>query len=235
MKREVSLEELSDGKLYGSGDMVKVGCDDGSGCFACCRGMGSSIVLDPLDVFRLETGLGLTFEELLAEAVELNLVDGIILPNLKMSGGEEACTFLNEEGRCRIHPFRPGMCRLFPLGRIYEDYGFRYFNQIYECHKEQKTKVKIRKWLDTRDVGRYENFILEWHYFLKGLEEKLEKKPEQRREQQSEQAGGEDARKQTAMGVLKVFYLIPFQKELDFYQQFEARMAAAREEFINFL
>ena len=37
------------------------------------------------------------------------------------------------------------------------------------------------------------------------------------------------------MGVLKHFYLIPFQKELDFYQQFEARMAAAREEFINFL
>ena len=74
MKREISLEEISDGKLYGSGDMVKVGCDDCRGCSACCRGMGSSIVLDPYDVFRLETGLGLSFEGLLAEAVELNLV-----------------------------------------------------------------------------------------------------------------------------------------------------------------
>ena len=62
MKREISLEEISDGKLYGSGDMVKVGCDDCRGCSACCRGMGSSIVLDPYDVFRLETGLGLSFE-----------------------------------------------------------------------------------------------------------------------------------------------------------------------------
>ena len=26
MKREISLEEISDGKLYGSSDMVKVGC-----------------------------------------------------------------------------------------------------------------------------------------------------------------------------------------------------------------
>ena len=109
MKREISLEEISDGKLYGSGDMVKVGCDDCRGCSACCRGMGSSIVLDPYDVFRLETGLGLSFEGLLAESVELNLVDGIILPNLKMSGEGEACTFLNEEGRCRIHPFRSGI------------------------------------------------------------------------------------------------------------------------------
>ena len=239
MKREISLEEISDGKLYGSGDMVKVGCDDCRGCSACCRGMGSSIVLDPYDVFRLETGLGLSFEGLLAEAVELNLVDGIILPNLKMSGEGEACTFLNEEGRCRIHPFRPGICRMFPLGRIYEDHGFRYFNQIHECRKEQKTKVKIRKWMDTPDMGRYESYIVEWHYFLKELEERLEQKPEQKQEQKqeegSETTGGEDARKRTAMGVLKLFYLIPFQKELDFYQQFEARMAAAREEFINFL
>ena len=80
-------------------------------------------------------------------------------------------------------------------------------------------------------MGRYESYIVEWHYFLKELDERLEQKPEEG----SEPTGGEDARKRTAMGVLKHFYLIPFQKELDFYQQFEARMAAAREEFINFL
>ncbi len=39
----------------------------------------------------------------------------MILPNLKMSGEGEACTFLNEEGRCRIHPCRPGICRMFRL------------------------------------------------------------------------------------------------------------------------
>ena len=84
-------------------------------------------------------------------------------------------------------------------------------------------------------MGRYESYIVEWHYFLKELEERLEQKPEQKLEEGSEPTGGEDARKRAAMGVLKRFYLIPSQKELDFYQQFEARMAAAREEFINFL
>ena len=53
MEREVSLEEISDGKLYGTNDMVRADSSGCEGCFACCRGMGSSIILDPLDMFRL--------------------------------------------------------------------------------------------------------------------------------------------------------------------------------------
>ena len=47
MKREVDLNEISDGRLYSSGDMVKVDCHDCEGCSACCQGMGNSIILDP--------------------------------------------------------------------------------------------------------------------------------------------------------------------------------------------
>lgn len=222
MKREVSLEEISDGKLYGSGDMVKVGCDDCRGCSACCKGMGKSIVLDPCDVFRLEEGLGRSFEALLADKLELNLVDGLILPNLRQEGPDEACAFLNEEGRCRIHPYRPGICRMFPLGRIYEDHGFRYFNQIHECRKENRTKVKIRKWLDTPDLARYEQFILDWHDFLAEAGEAANR-PE----------GGETARKRIAMLVLNCFYLNPYGKERSFYDQFYERLTAARLEITS--
>ena len=49
MKRQVTMEEISDGKLYTSNDLVKADCGDCEGCHACCTGMGSSIVLDPLD------------------------------------------------------------------------------------------------------------------------------------------------------------------------------------------
>ena len=48
--------------------------------------MGSSILLVPLDVFRLSEGLGASFEELLERCLELHVVDGVILPNLKMDG-----------------------------------------------------------------------------------------------------------------------------------------------------
>lgn len=49
MKRNVSMEEISDGNLYELNDLVKAGCGGCQGCSTCCRGMGQSIVLDPLE------------------------------------------------------------------------------------------------------------------------------------------------------------------------------------------
>lgn len=83
MERNVTMAEISDGKLYSRDDMVKAGCDDCWGCSACCHGMGNSIVLDPYDVYRLTALRGDTLEHLLKEKkVEWNVVDGQILPNL---------------------------------------------------------------------------------------------------------------------------------------------------------
>ena len=82
MKRNVRLEDISDGKLYTANDLVKADCHDCEGCSACCRGM-ASIVLDPYDVWQLCMGLGKTFEGLMEEHIELQVVDGVILPKLK--------------------------------------------------------------------------------------------------------------------------------------------------------
>ena len=107
MKRNVSLAEISDGHLYKANDMVKADCGGCNGCSRCCHGMGNSIILDPYDVYRMTTGMGKSMQELLAASVELNVVDGVILPNLKMQGAEEAGAYLDGEGRCSIHPYRP--------------------------------------------------------------------------------------------------------------------------------
>ena len=77
---EEYLKDISDGKLYSSNDMVKVGCHDCNGCSACCCDMGESILLDPMDVWRLERNLGQSFEQLLAGAIDLHVEDGLILP-----------------------------------------------------------------------------------------------------------------------------------------------------------
>lgn len=213
MKRQVDLKDISDGKLYGINDLVKADCGDCKGCHACCCGMGQSIILDPLDVFRLTMGLGVSFEELLVDKVELHVVDGMILPNLKMQGEEEACTFLNGEGRCSIHAFRPGICRLFPLGRYYENGSFQYFLQTHECKKENRAKVKVKKWIDTPEVKKYEKFVLDWHNYLGKMEECLEKEPEKA--------------KKISMDILKNFYLAPYDTEQEFYPQFEERRELA--------
>ena len=210
MKRYVNLEDISDGRLYTAGDMVKADCGDCAGCSACCQSMADTIILDPLDVFRLTSNLNCSFEALLAGRIELGVVDGLILPHMKMSGNPNRCSFLNEEGRCSIHAFRPGFCRLFPLGRYYEDRSFRYFLQTHECKKTNRTKVKVRKWIDTPDFDRYEKFVCDWHYYLKDLEAELE-------------ACSTDAKK-ISMLVLKVFYLTPYDPQKDFYEQFYDRL-----------
>ena len=208
MKRNVDLKEISDGKLYGSNDLVKADCGSCEGCFACCCGMGQSIILDPLDVHRLSKGLNQNFEALLASYLELNVVDGIILPNLRMQGERECCAFLNAEGRCKIHSFRPGICRLFPLGRYYANGGFQYFLQTNECRKQNRTKVKVKKWIDTPEFNRYEDFVNKWHYYLKDMEALIARQPEKARE--------------IDLQILQRFYLTPYGD--DFYTEFEERM-----------
>ena len=230
MLRNVSLEEISDGRLYGLNDMAKLGCNDCSGCSSCCRGMGNTIVLDPYDVWRLTGGLGMSLQQLLAGHLELNVVDGIILPNLKLAGDSEQCTFLNEAGRCSIHPYRPGICRLFPLGRYYEEEGFRYILQVHECEKQNRSKVKIRKWMDTPDMERYDAYIADWHAFLSKLRAKLEKETlaGASSDAADEEASSQDLAKSISMYVLQKFYLLLYDTSRDFYSQYEARMAAAK-------
>lgn len=219
MKREVNLSDISDGKLYELNDMVRADCNDCTGCFACCHGMGNSIILDPYDIYLLSNHLNMTFEQMLADKIELHVVDGVILPNLKMDNRTERCVFLNEAGRCSIHKFRPGICRLFPLGRYYESKSFRYFLQVNECKKENRAKVKVKKWLDTPDLKKHETFVNEWHYFLLDVEDILNNEIEDK------------VRKEITMYLLIQFYQKPYQNENDFYTQVGGRILEAKEYF----
>ena len=221
MKRNVDLKEISDGRLYSSGDMVRADCRDCEGCSECCRGMGSSIILDPMDVWRLQKGIKKGFQALLEEGkIELNMADGMILPNLKMDAEREACPFLDGQGRCSVHDCRPGLCRLFPLGRSYEENGFRYFIQIHECRKQDRGKIKIKKWLGIPNLKAYENYILEWHGFLNQCEDALE-------------TLSEENVRILELYVLRRFYETAYMAadENGFYEEFSARMEEVKEKF----
>ena len=216
MKRNIDINEISDGNLYGPNDMVKADCGDCKGCSDCCTGMGKSIVLDPYDIFRLTTGLKMSFEELLADRIELNVFDGMILPNLKMDGNTEACTFLNKEGRCSIHNIRPGICRLFPLGRFYENGSFQYFLQIHECKNQNRTKVKVKKWIDTPDLKANTEYIMKWHDLVDDVQTRLT------------QMANETLFKKVNMFLLQHFFIEKYMDSEDFYDQFNTRLAKAK-------
>lgn len=217
MRREVSMEEISDGKLYDLNDMVKADCHDCEGCCDCCTGMGESVILDPLDVHRLSVNLKKTPEDLMEKELELDAADGNILPHLRMTGREERCIFLNEKGRCSIHDFRPGICRLFPLGRFYENGSFRYFLQVHECKKQNRSKIKVKKWIDTPDVKRHEQFVSDWHYFLKDVQEVLYN------------AQDTELIKNLNLYVVNRFYIKPYEEERDFYEQFYERLEEGKQ------
>jgi hypothetical protein len=145
--------------------------------------------------------------------IELNIVDGVILPNLKMSeNNNNSCTFLDENGRCSIHEHRPGICRIFPLGRVYEDEGFYYILQVNECPKENKSKVKVSKWIDTPNLKANQTFVADWHYFIKDVGKKIL------------DLSDDLISKKVNLEILQAFYIEPYKKDEDFYIQFYKRL-----------
>jgi hypothetical protein len=231
-----NLKNISDGKLYEWNDMVKVGCHDCAGCSECCRDMGQSIRIDPYDVYQLTKNLGQSFTELLAGPIELHMEDGLILPNLKMTAGIQqaaahttnpvytsavaqqtdahqlpSCAFLNEQGRCSIHAFRPGICRLFPLGRNYTPEHLNYFLLVHECPAKNKTKMKVSKWLDCDRLRDYQQFLIDWHNLTKQV-----------RAQVAEHLDDAEESRRITMQFLNLFFVTPYTGE-DFYPQFYER------------
>lgn len=216
MEREIDLKEVSDGKLYTANDMVKIGCNDCAGCSECCRMVGDTIILDPYDLYQLEQVLHTGFEAMMGNQIELQVVDGVVQPNLKVREDGQGCVFLNGESRCSIHQHRPGFCRMFPLGRIYEGESFRYFLQVHECPYPGKTKVKLKKWLGISELSRYEEYIKTWHFFLKGVQKIIRGMENQ------------EMVKSFTMYLLNQFYVNQYNAEKDFYGQFEERMKNAK-------
>ncbi len=210
--------DLHNAKLYGNNDMVKVDCHECKGCSSCCRDMGESIWIDPMDVYHMTLFLHKTFSELLEKEVELHVEDGLIMPNIRMIGaGEPKCSFLNVEGRCSIHTARPGFCRLFPLGRSYEGGEIRYFLLDDACPAPTKSKMKINKWLNVPRIKEYERFLVNWHELTKGLRCFYEANTD-----------NDAVMKAINMQFLQIFYLTPYD-EGDFYLQFDARMETMQE------
>nr|MCR5387978.1 YkgJ family cysteine cluster protein [Lachnospiraceae bacterium] len=152
----------TDGRLYGLNDMPKVDCADCEGCHDCCTGMDDTIIIDPYDMYQFAQ-LGENYNTLSMKGIiELGPTKGIVLPHIKMNEND-ACPYLSEEGRCSIHDKRPGMCRLFPLGRSFEESGLKYILLTEECKLKKRQKMKVAKWVGVEPAGKYHAFVEKWH------------------------------------------------------------------------
>jgi Fe-S-cluster containining protein len=86
------------------------------GCTSTCCKNGPPIVLNPYEISRICVEDGLTYEDFL-DIVESDRVNGfplIMLPR------DPVCHFWSGTG-CRVYRARPLACRLFPLGRVFDN------------------------------------------------------------------------------------------------------------------
>lgn len=216
MEHKVDLKEISDGKIYALHDMVKLGCDGCGGSASCCRFAEDTITLDPFDIYQFSAGEGLSFEQLYAgQQIALKPVNGLLLPHLNFSKETKSCPFLNDDGLCKIHANRPGLCRLFPLARYFEEEKLSYILQIHECPNRITPKVKVKNWIGLANAEQYETFLIAWHRLVLRAQEKI--------------AAATDT---ASIGVLttallKLFFLTPYVADASFYSQFTERLKQA--------
>ena len=205
---------------YGRGDIVNIGCNDCNGCCSCCYGMGDTIIQDPYDLFnfcshmRVAGGQRVTFELLISEdgPWELSYQDGVTLPNIKMVE-DGHCPFLGENGRCSIHPIRSGLCRLFPLARVFEPdktLSYLILNSELGCKKLKNgaDPVLISNWIGIEDLEQYESFQINWHDIKLRVSELCAKLSLDRAQKLRQQ-------------LLDTFYMKSYDR--DFYEDFNRR------------
>ncbi|MBN1907373.1 MAG: YkgJ family cysteine cluster protein [Deltaproteobacteria bacterium] len=111
-------------------------------CMSCCR--NKKIQLNPYEIARMASNLGISTTEFIADYT----ARGTILKNRE----DGTCIFLETNG-CSIHPDRPLVCRLYPLGRHIRYPWIETFSQFEsepECKGRFNQGGTIETYLETQ-------------------------------------------------------------------------------------
>lgn len=135
-------------------DEFDFSCHPGIDCFnSCCRDV--TILLNPLDVSKLRTKLGISSTEFL-EKYTVRLVSestGMPAVALKMNEqNDKKCPFVNDQG-CSVYDGRPYSCRMYPLDTE-DGIEYSFIVSPERCHGlcEEK-RITVEQW--RRDQGLY--------------------------------------------------------------------------------
>jgi len=120
-------------------------------CGRCCA--GKIIMAGPHEILGMSRVLGIGTTEFLARYAD----NGGTTLRSEVDG---PCVFLTPSG-CRVHPRRPLVCRLYPLGRTTNERGeerFAVFPAQPDCEAEAGHDGTVDTFLESQGVGPY----LEW-------------------------------------------------------------------------
>ena len=114
-------------------------------CLSCCS--NKKIQVNPYEIARLAANRGLPTADFVARYTH----DGGTLLNWEEDG---TCVFLDAQG-CSVHPDRPLVCRLYPLGRHVFLSGAESFSEIEpdrECKGAYGVDGRIVDYLNSQDA-----------------------------------------------------------------------------------
>jgi len=105
----------TDARVLSENDLVELSCGV-NGCSSNCCTKSAPVVLNPYEIGHICRESGMTYEELL-DIVDTDRARGFPLVMLPR---DPHCHFWTGKG-CRIYRGRPLACRLYPLGRVFND------------------------------------------------------------------------------------------------------------------
>ncbi len=105
----------ADAAILSGSDLLQLSCGSG-GCSANCCTKSAPIVLNPYEIALICREAGMSYEDLI-DIVDTDRAKGFPLVMLPR---DPSCHFWTEKG-CRIYHARPLACRLYPLGRVFEN------------------------------------------------------------------------------------------------------------------
>ena len=169
-------------------DIINFHCQQ---CGRCCRHVKDSVMVTPLDAFRLVkffNGKGRQYTDILelytqfCEPIVLT-EEGYAIFVLKTKGPGDACIFL-EGNRCTVYGAHPYTCRLYPFTVEYGRNGrsFEYFLCTELPHHWAGGRIHVGNWLQNHFTREDKEYIKAETAFIPLLGEAIRSLPEGKRD-----------------------------------------------------
>ncbi len=156
----------ADARALAETDLLQLACG-AAGCGATCCKAAAPIVLNPYELARIRAVSGMSYEDLL-DVFDTDRAKGFPLVMLPR---DPACHFWTEKG-CRIYDARPLACRLFPLGRVFENHQSRLvLPEVNRCSGLAPAPAKtIAAYLQEQDTALFIAMADRWIEFVSDIE-----------------------------------------------------------------
>lgn len=149
--------------IIGPDDTFEFGCKQ---CGNCCRTRADPIMLTGYDLFNIAKATNLTLIEAMVKYTECISGADSRLPVVILTERLDGSCKLLRKGKCMIQQDKPLVCRLYPLGRLFDGKQYSYFTQ--DACKGESQKIKLKDWLEEFHIPDYDEASILWGKLVYG-------------------------------------------------------------------